>query len=149
MRRPLFAVSFSLLVFGCASITGLSKDYDFSDDASVDGAVEAAGDSGSGGKNDAGACNADFSKFQNASQVSGPCRDCLEQHCCDEIRACAADTTCNSFASCEFNCVNQGNSRRDCLNQCRNTDKQAVALTACMGTNCNSLTNSSCANLFR
>ena len=54
MRRALLSAAFSLLVFGCASITGLGKDYDFSDDASTDGSTGGEGGVTSEGGNEGG-----------------------------------------------------------------------------------------------
>lgn len=158
MRRPVLAVSVSLLAFGlgCASITGLGKDYDFTDDAAAfDGGHDGSGDGTTGGDAgdatigpDSAVCVADLAKFSNSAELSLDCKSCLVLHCCNIVTACFDDQQCRQNAGCEFACVNQGGNRRDCLNNCtQKTDNAFDAFSSCVQTNCS--TGQTCANLIR
>lgn len=143
MGRLVFASAVALavacLASACGTVTGLSDDFQFVDDAAVDGASssssggggDASGDAPGDARNDArsdsgGACSP-VAAGMNINDTSGNdlppgCALCLASSCCHEIVSCYGNgsTVCRGAMDCVFKCQNRTSAqeRQNCASMC-------------------------------
>jgi hypothetical protein len=149
------ALSLPAVLAACGTVTGLSDEYTFSDDASADGGGAADAASTDAASVDSAVLDA-TSTSCNANQAAAlateltstdgapPCKLCLQQQCCQPTLAClsgAAGSECKNRLECELKCTNKTSlpDRLQCVQQCEANHDMTPAfgrIVACQCTSC-------------
>jgi hypothetical protein len=68
------------------------------------------------------------------------CQGCLDLNCCNEAKACAADTPCNAMVECARLCPEPTDSNSQCVQDCAQANSAGIqnynGIIVCMGTHC-------------